>query len=110
MVQGTKHWRLRMSTCLVCQSRSVKQFLDLGKTALANKFLTQEELSKPEPKHLLRVGFCDQCGHVQLMDRVPPHLMFDDYLYVSSASDTLKEHLYELSDIVVDQYHLSSKD
>ncbi len=99
-----------MSTCIVCQSQEVGQFLDFGKTALANKFLTKEELSKPEPKHPLRVGFCNHCGHVQLIDRVLPQMMFEDYLYISSASDTLKAHLYELSDVVVNKYRLGSKD
>ena len=32
--------------------------------------------------------------------------MFEDYLYVSSASDTLKAHLYDLSDVVVERCDL----
>lgn len=88
-------------SCIVCGSNRVEPFLDLGATALANKFLTKEELSQPEPTYPLRVGCCQGCSHVQLMERVPPGAMFDDYLYVSSASDTLKAHLFELSDVVV---------
>ena len=29
---------------LVCEEKTVERFLDLGRTALANKFLTKEEL------------------------------------------------------------------
>jgi hypothetical protein len=36
--------------------------------------------------------------------------MFEDYLYVSSASDTLRAHLYGLSDVVVTRYHLGAGD
>jgi cyclopropane fatty-acyl-phospholipid synthase-like methyltransferase len=36
--------------------------------------------------------------------------MFQDYLYVSSASDTLKEHLYDLSDTLVQRYSLGADD
>ena len=43
----------------------------------------------------LRVGFCQECTHVQLLEHVPPHAMFDEYLYISSASETLKNHLDE---------------
>lgn len=97
-------------SCIVCGKQTVERFLDLGSTALANKFLTKEELAKPEAKYPLRVGFCHICGHVQLTEEVPPSAMFEDYLYVSSASDTLKAHLYDLSDIVVKRRNLGAKD
>jgi len=97
-------------SCLLCGSATVEQFLDLGHTALANKFLTEGELSTAEPTFPLRVGFCHTCGHVQLTEIVPPAAMFEDYLYVSSASDTLKEHLHDLSDIVFKRYHLRHED
>jgi SAM-dependent methyltransferase len=86
----------------------VQEFLDLGRTALANKFLTLDELSGPEPTYPLRLGFCHRCGHVQLTETVPPQAMFEDYLYISSASDTLKAHLYDLSDLLVERYHLKA--
>ena len=96
--------------CIVCEETTVEQFLDLGHTALANKFLTKAELAATEAKYPLRVGFCHTCGHVQLTEAVPPGAMFEDYLYVSSASDTLKAHLHDLSDVVVRRHHLSAKD
>jgi SAM-dependent methyltransferase len=96
--------------CIVCDEETVEQFLDLGETALANKFLSSEELSQSESTYPLKVGFCHTCGHVQLTDIVPPQAMFEDYLYVSSASDTLKAHLYDLSDTVVEQYGLGPDD
>ncbi len=97
-------------SCLVCGEPTVREFLDLGLSALANKFLARNELSLPEPSYPLRVGFCDTCGHVQLADIVPPSAMFEDYLYVSSASDTLKAHLYDLSDTLFARFHLGSDD
>src|SRR5688572_11571052 len=100
----------KLGTCLVCGTIQVEQFLDLGSTALANKFLSREELSRPEPKYPLKVGFCQGCGHVQLMDLVPPQAMFDHYLYVSSASDTLKNHLWDLSDVILKRYTLGADD
>ena len=96
--------------CIVCDMTTVEEFLDLGCTALANKFLSQAELDMPEPKYPLNVGFCHTCGHVQLTEAVPPHAMFQDYLYVSSASDTLKRHLHDLSDVLVRRRGLGEKD
>ena len=99
-----------MGECLLCGMTEVEQFLDLGSTALANKFLSREELSTPEPKYPLKVGFCHTCGHVQLTELVPPRAMFDHYLYVSSASDTLKNHLWDLSDEILKRYELGADD
>src|SRR3954453_12007422 len=92
--------------CIVCGGSNVEPFLDLGSTALANKFLSADELDSPEPQYPLEVGFCHGCGHVQLTQAVPPSAMFEDYLYVSSASQTLKDHLYDLSGVVAGRYGL----
>jgi SAM-dependent methyltransferase len=96
--------------CIVCRSRRVEPFLDLGETALANKFLSEAELGRPEPTYPLEVGFCHGCNHVQLTEHVPPSAMFADYLYVSSASETLTRHLRDLSDVVVGRYALVKGD
>lgn len=98
------------ATCIVCGGAGVRQFLDLGRTALANRFLTQEELTQPEPMYPLRVGWCSSCSHVQLLEHVPPSAMFTDYLYISSASDTLTAHLVDLSDVVVERRRLGPQD
>jgi SAM-dependent methyltransferase len=98
------------AACLVCRRATVEAFLDLGQTALANKFLAAEELGRPEPRYPLRAGFCHTCGHVQLLDIVPPAAMFEHYLYISSASETLRAHLYELSDLLTARYGLTADD
>jgi SAM-dependent methyltransferase len=85
-------------------------FLNLGATALANQFLREDQLRAREHKYPLRVGFCRSCGHVQLMESVPADAMFENYLYVSSASDTLVRHLLDLSEILVRRYRLGPAD
>src|SRR5690606_14879669 len=105
-----KQPRGHLKTCMLCQSGAVEQFLDLGRTALANQFVRRDDIHRPETKYPLRIGFCHRCGHVQLMDSVPPREMFEHYLYVSSASDTLKRHLWDLSDELVRRYRLGPAD
>jgi SAM-dependent methyltransferase len=100
----------RTRRCLLCPNGKVDQFLDLGATALANQFLRADEIDSPEPKYPLRVGLCRSCAHVQLMDSVPPLEMFENYLYISSASDTLKNHLWDLSDELVGRYRPGAAD
>jgi len=99
-----------MTRCIVCDSTRVEQFLDLGVTALANKFLTAEGLAQGEPTYPLRVGFCHACTHVQLMEHVPPEAMFADYLYISSTSETLRAHLEGLSEVMVRRGTLKASD
>jgi SAM-dependent methyltransferase len=106
---GTATFAHSTPSCLLCRSRTVEEFLNLGVNALANKFLSREELSRPESAYPLKVGFCHTCHHVQLTEIVPPKAMFEDYLYISSASDTLKNHLYDLSDLVVERFRLGQQ-
>ncbi len=96
--------------CIVCKSTHLAPFLDLGVTPLANKFLTEDDLRVPEPHYPLKVSFCGDCGHVQLSEVVPPIEMFENYLYISSASDTLRDHLHELSDLMHERRRLRPED
>lgn len=101
---------MEQSCCLVCGSEHLETFLDLGCTALANKFPTAAELAETEPRHPLQLGFCHGCGHVQLTAHVPPSAMFEDYLYVSSASETLKAHFSELAEMLTARHGLGPDD
>jgi SAM-dependent methyltransferase len=100
----------KVTRCIVCDSDAITQFLDLGETPLANKFLDDSELSGSEGTYPLKVGFCRGCGHVQLTEIVPPLEMFDDYLYISSASDTLRDHLFDLAKVMVERRRLGDND
>ncbi|MEE2745755.1 MAG: class I SAM-dependent methyltransferase [Pseudomonadota bacterium] len=95
-----------MEPCIACGHTTIDQFLDLGKTALANKFITKSDLNNTEPMYPLVVGCCQSCGHVQLINRVNPDTMFEDYLYISSLSTTLVEHLNQLAETVVKKFNL----
>lgn len=95
------------SPCLVCGEHAVEVVLDLGKTAPANNFMRPEDLaSTREPMFPLRVGLCRSCAHVQLTEFVPPSVMFDHYLYMSSASSTLTSHLHGLARTVTERLAL----
>jgi SAM-dependent methyltransferase len=93
--------------CLLCGGGQVEPFLDLGRTPLANRFLTAEQLDQPEPAFPLRTGFCHACGHVQLLDLAPPDQMFTNYLYVSSMSATLRAHLGNLAASIAHRRNLT---
>lgn len=90
--------------CIVCGNQDVELVLDLGSTAPANNLPTPDDVEQGREVVLpLRLGLCCACGHAQLLDLVPPHLLFDHYLYRSSASVTLTEHLDALARTIVER-------
>lgn len=85
--------------CRFCGKQDVFKFLELGTMALANSFLTADELrSVTEPKYPLDVYFCEQCGLVQIGHVVSPDALFKDYIYFSSTSDLVHKHAAYLAE------------
>lgn len=78
-----------LNTCLACGGADLFPYLDLGRMPLANSF---HDGSKELPTYPLAVQACRTCWHSQLTEAVDPHLMFDDYLYVSGTSETLRRY------------------
>jgi len=85
--------------CRFCGNKNIFKFLELGTMALANSFLTAEELkSANEPVYPLDVHFCEQCGLVQIGHVVSPDALFKDYIYFSSTSDLVHKHAAYLAE------------
>ncbi len=79
--------------CRSCQKSNLRIFLDLGHTPLAGRFPSPEQLTQPEPTFPLEVAFCPDCCLVQLLETVPPEVIFhDEYPYYSSFSPALVQH------------------
>ena len=100
----------RKTTCRVCDSTRVVQFLDLGSMPPANGFLKKEDLQKPEPSFPLTVSFCEDCSLVQTQDVVDPGILFKDYVYMTSGSKPLADHFHELARSLSQDLKLSAKD
>lgn len=79
--------------CRSCRGEGLLPVLDLGAMPLSDALLTAEQLARPEPTYPLEVAFCPRCSLVQILETVPPELLFcRDYPYYSSFSTTLLEH------------------
>ena len=83
--------------CRICGSSGMIRYLDMGATPLANSYLTDQQLETPEPVAELALQVCIGCGLSQLTRVVDRDLMFRNYLYVSSTSQTLRNHFAELA-------------
>ncbi len=81
------------TTCRICHSSEIQPVLSLGTTPLADALRQKEQLSQAESKFPLNVAFCPHCSLVQLLETVPPDVLFcQDYPYYSSFSPALLQH------------------
>ncbi|MBU89927.1 SAM-dependent methyltransferase [Candidatus Woesearchaeota archaeon] len=94
--------------CRICRNEAIKVFLSLGKSPLANSFLSKEELENKENTYPLELAFCDNCKLVQLTYVVPPELMFKNYIYVSSTSNTFKIHFSKMARDICNCFNLNN--
>ena len=95
--------------CRSCNADGLIPVLDLGRTPLANSLLTTEQLDLPEDDYPLEVVFCPACTLVQITETVPPEILFRDYLYFSSFSDTMLSHAEALVNQVLNERQLSAQ-
>jgi SAM-dependent methyltransferase len=89
---------LKKATCRSCGYADLQLILSLGDTPLANALLTSDQLNQPEAIYPLDLVFCPSCTLVQITETVPPEILFSDYLYFSSFSDTMLKHAQALVD------------
>src|ERR1700682_3553990 len=80
------------TNCRSCNAAGLQTILELGDTPLANRLLQEDQLDEAEPKFPLTLQFCPRCSLVQLRETIDPKLLFSEYLYFSSFSDTMLRH------------------
>jgi SAM-dependent methyltransferase len=78
----------RLTHCLCCGSESLTPVLDLGVQPLANGFANSPYAMRPT--YPLALNVCPTCWHAQLSYCVDRSLLFDDYVYASGTSQTLR--------------------
>ena len=81
-----------ISSCRLCDSSCVTLVWSFGNTPLANAFVAADSLDDPEIIAPLDVCRCKHCQLVQLRHTVSPEVLFRNYLYVSSTSQTFMAH------------------
>lgn len=101
---------IHRTTCRICGGRDLVRILDLGVMPLANAFLREAEIRKPEPKFPLVVYFCNTCSLLQLLDVVNPKILFGEYDYITSASKPLADHFVKTANDLVSKFSIEKDD
>jgi SAM-dependent methyltransferase len=83
--------------------------LDLGSSPLANSYLDECALTRPERKYPLHVFICEKCFLVQLEGLVSPEQLFSDYAYFSSYSSTWLDHARRFAEMATARFGLTAR-
>ena len=94
--------------CRICESALNVVFADLGHTPLANSYLTADQLQQHEPVYPLKAFVCEHCLLVQLQQFEQPQVIFNDYAYFSSYSDSWLQHASQYAEMAVSRFGLGS--
>ncbi len=104
-----KNYHTRTS-CRACGHESLRQFVALGPTPLANSFLKSTGEFENETSYPLDVYFCEECSLVQLAVVVDPKILFGNYIYVTGTASTIVAHNENYAKTVVDILGLRGDD
>src|SRR5262245_44465889 len=95
--------------CRSCGSVLKHTFVNLGMSPLANSYIAPDHLNQMEPFYPLHVRVCASCFLVQLPAVVRPEMIFSDYAYFSSYSDSWLEHARTYTQMVASRFGLNDK-
>ena len=95
------------SNCRSCGNQELMDVVSLGLSPLANNLLDSKDSSCET--YPLEMKYCPNCHNCQLSYIVEPSKMFDNYLYVSSTTDSFKKHFQNASSKYVDIFNLNEK-
>lgn len=94
------------NNCRFCHNPLQHTFIDLGKSPIANDYLTSEQLNQKEKFYPLHTYVCEECLLVQLEEfESPDHIFGDgDYAYFSSYSESWLAHAKAYTDVMVEKF------
>ena len=69
----------------------------MGTSPIADAYSADRAAAQAQPRYSLDVYSCRTCGHAQLLEVVPPELLFGDYTFRTKHSLGLVEHFRKYS-------------
>ena len=89
----------RRTKCRLCESDQLVLAVKLPLTTIADHYRAAGE--KQMPLYPLDIYRCEACGHIQLLDILPPAVLFDaEFTYMPSKNPALIEHFKMYADLV----------
>jgi SAM-dependent methyltransferase len=92
--------------CRFCNTPLTHTFVDLGMSPLCEDFVKPGKANEMERFYPLHVYVCSACYLVQLEEFVSPEVIYRDYSYFSSFSDSWLTHAKRYTDHVVTRFDI----
>ena len=95
--------------CRSCGAERLFPVIDLGKMPLTSAFVTRDRLEETEARYPLEIGWCASCCLMQVVETIPPEVIFhDEYPYYSSFSTEMQAHSSALAQELIARKKLTS--
>jgi SAM-dependent methyltransferase len=96
----------QVTNCRVCGSTDWQEVVTFGPMPLPGSFLDPAEVPHDEPRYPLGVISCRSCRLMSLTHTVNPEVLYRDYIYVSSDSETITRHMEHVAQVCQDRFGL----
>jgi nucleoside-diphosphate-sugar epimerase len=93
--------------CRCCGNTKLKRVISLGYQPLANNLLSKKD--QQTELYPLEINYCSKCHNCQLSVAVDPKKMFSKYFYLSSTSNTFKEHFKNAANKYIKDFNLNPR-
>lgn len=92
-------------SCRFCKSQKLVLILDFGFSPLGNRFLSSEDLQKPETYYPLELYLCESCSLSQLGYVPPSDTVYNpDYAYEAGITKKRREHHFEMAKSICERF------
>lgn len=99
-----------VTTCRVCGAEDWLDVLSLGDIPLANSYVLPGTPPEAEPRYPLDLAHCRNCLLVSLRHVVDPNVLYRDYIYISSDTDMVNDHMKAVTSYCAEVTDLESGD
>ncbi|MHA1797992.1 MAG: methyltransferase domain-containing protein [Candidatus Helarchaeota archaeon] len=99
----------KILSCRSCGNKELKKIISFGDMPLANSLVKAEKINEIEKKFPLELVFCPKCSLIQINETIEPEILFGEYLYFSSYSETMLRHSKALVEKIIKQRQLTNK-
>lgn len=100
----------KLTECRICKGGPLASYLNLGRIPLVNSYVSPSENEREDRRFPLEILYCRDCSLSQLSIVVHPGIIYKNYCYRSSISQTFTIHCRELAQEAARRFHLTEKD
>ncbi len=106
----------KIYNCRICGDEvNTETVIDFGESALHNSYLSLRDVNNikdglvQEFKSNLSYFCCKTCGCFQIHEAINPDILFKNYLYASSTSNSLVKYFKKYCDDIIERFKLQDK-